>query len=1079
METTEPATAKVGAGDTAPADAARSLFVSLRARLLLLVAVALVPAFALTFRVHYQQLLDRQAELDAAAQRIAHSRALEFGEKIADTKSLLAIIAGFPTVRADPSLVRCSELLADMKRNLPVYGNLGVVKADGTLVCSATPFDREKPLRVTDRRWFRDALETRRFVIGDYLVGRITGLHSLTFGLPVFGAGDEPAGVAFAALDLGWLSRFVAGLTLPEDSALLVLDRDGRILARHPDHAEWVGKTYPQAAHILAAAAASAEGLFDAAGVDAVVRRGAFARVPGSNGELTVLFGRRSDIAVNETRSEFGRSLAFMAAILLASFALAWLTAEVLVLRRTRRLAETANRLAAGDLAARSGLDYPDEIGKLAGAFDAMADAVAEREDRLARTNRALRIISASNRTLLTRSDDATLLDAVCRLIVEEGGFAAAWIGRRHDDAARSVGVLASYGIGAALAKELETVTWDEAPSGRGPVGTAIREQRSVVVPDIAGETALADRRAAAAGEGIASAAALPLMVGDEVWGAIGIFSREQDAFSADEIALLGEAASDLAFGLTTLRLQAREEVAREASRLKSEFLASMSHELRTPLNAIIGFSEVLRDGIAGEVSEQQREYLGDILNSGTHLLELINDILDLSKVESGKMALELEWLEVENLLHSSLSIVRERAVTHRLTLELQAADAGALCADPRKLKQIAYNLLSNAVKFTPDGGRVTVTARRLPARDVPVTTPPSGITEFVEIAVTDNGIGIAREDQARLFAAFTQIDSSLSRRHEGTGLGLALVKRLAELHGGAVGIESAPGKGSTFRVWLPCRPQVDCPDRNSKNVLPTPNGSRRVLVVEDDPRAGELLRLALTQEGFAVIQAASADEARQRLVEQTPDLITLDILLPDEDGWQLLDWLKQSIEWAHIPVVVVSIVAQQDKGFALGACAVLQKPFTKEELVTALARSGFVLPQKSAARVLVVDDEPSAVERIAAPLEAAGHSVARAYGGREALASAFAAPPDLILLDLMMPDLSGFDVVAALRADARTALLPIIIVTAKTLDAAERRSLDGQVQTVIEKGGFSPSAFLAEVHRALAPREAGSWHRS
>jgi signal transduction histidine kinase/CheY-like chemotaxis protein/HAMP domain-containing protein len=811
-----------------------------------------------------------------------------------------------------------------------------------------------------------------------------------------------------------------------------------------------------------------------------MIRRGAFARVPSSSGELTVYFGLRNDTALRETRSEFGRSLAIMAAILLASFGLAWLTAEVLVLRRARRLTETANRLAAGDLAARSGLTNPDEIGTLAGAFDAMADAVAEREDRLARTNRALRIVGASNHELLTNNDDATLLDAVCRLIVEKGGFAAAWIGRRHDNDVKSVGVLASYGVGAALLAELQKVTWDESPSGRGPVGTAIREQRSVVVGVIAGETAMTDRRAAAAREGITTAAALPLMVSGEVWGAIGIFSREQGAFSTEEIALLGKAASDLAFGLTTLRVQAAEKAAHEANRLKSEFLASMSHELRTPLNAIIGFSEVLRDGIAGEVNEQQREYLQDVLNSGTHLLALINDILDLSKVEAGKMTLELEWLKVEEILRTSLAIVREKAVAHRLTLDLQAAGAGELCADPRKFKQIAYNLLSNAVKFTPEGGRIAVTARRLPVHDLPVAaTAPPGTTEFVEIAVTDTGIGITLEDQARLFAAFTQIDSSLSRQYEGTGLGLALVKRLAELHGGAVAIESAPGKGATFRVWLPCRPRDDCADQDRPRSAPQPNGGHRVLMVEDDPQAVELLRLALTRDGFEVIHAASADEARRRLAEQTPDLITLDILLPGEDGWQFLDWLKQNTEWAHIPVVVVSIVAEQHKGLALGACAVLQKPFVKEELTTELTRLGLVPLQKKAARVLVVDDDPGAVERIAAPLEAAGHSVERAFGGRAALASALNAPPDLILLDLLMPDLSGFDVATALRANPRTALVPIIIVTAKTLDEAERRSLDGQVQIVVSKDRFLPEDFLAEVHRALALQEAQQWHRS
>ena len=243
-----------------------------------------------------------------------------------------------------------------------------------------------------------------------------------------------------------------------------------------------------------------------------------------------------------------------------------------------------------------------------------------------------------------------------------------------------------------------------------------------------------------------------------------------------------------------------------QANRLKSEFLAGMSHELRTPLNAIIGFSEVLKDGVAGEVSAQQREYLQDIFASGTHLLSLIDDILDLSKVEAGRMTLEPASLAVQPLLAAALSIVREKAAAHRLALALDvAADCGEIQADARKLKQIVYNLLSNAVKFTPDGGRVTLSARRVFVG----AEAPAG--DWLEIAVADTGIGISEENQKKLFAAFTQLDSSLSRRYAGTGLGLALVKRLVELHGGTVGLESEPGKGSTFRVRLPYR-RADAP---------------------------------------------------------------------------------------------------------------------------------------------------------------------------------------------------------------------------------------------------------------------------
>ena len=437
-------------------------------------------------------------------------------------------------------------------------------------------------------------------------------------------------------------------------------------------------------------------------------------------------------------------------------------------------------------------------------------------------------------------------------------------------------------------------------------------------------------------------------------------------------------------------------------------------------------------------------------------------------------MTLELECLPVDSLLKTALSVVREKAVAHRLTLTLETADdAGELCADPRKVKQIVYNLLSNAVKFTPDGGRVALSARRVPAQAAPAAArPPAGTVEFLEIAVADSGIGIAPADQARLFAAFTQIDSTLSRKYEGTGLGLVLVRGLAELHGGAVGVESEVGQGSTFRVWLPYRPVLECltTRRRAQGLAPRPAGGR-VLVVEDEARAFELLRLALEQDGFTVVRAASAREAREKLEAEDFDLITLDIVMPGEDGWAFLNWLKRSAAYAHIPVVVISIVAEEEKGFALGASAVLQKPFLKDDLTRTLIGLGFGEAARGPARVLVIDDEPVAVEHAARLLEAEGHRVERALGGREGVAKALAAPPDLVILDLMMPDLSGFEVVTVLRTDSRTALTPIVIVTGKTLDEAERRELNGHVQAVMAKSGFSAELFRAEVQRALSVR--------
>ncbi len=1069
---------KVSPGDTASAPVPRAAgpLSSLRTRLLLLVALALLPAFALTFWNQYRHMQAQHADMRKTVLDVAQTRAALLAGKLEDARNLIMIIADFSKVRDDPSRPRCSALLADIRRERPQYLNLGVALPDGTLACSALPLDRDKPPHLADRLWFRRALEQMNFVVGEYQFGRITHQHSLNFGYPVIAASGRLAGIAFAALDLAWLSRVLANLSLPAGATLVVLDGEGRILVRHPDHAKWVGRTHPQAAHFLETTAAGDAGGLDVTGPDGILRLGAFARVPGS--PLKVFFGLPLTETEAAARQVFLKNLAFMATILLAGFALAWLAAQPLVLGRVRRLSATADRLAGGDLGARSGIVATDEIGRLAAAFDGMAEAVEERERQLDYANRALRVINASNRELLKNADEATLLSAICHHMVREGGYLAAWIGRRIDDEARSIEYVTGVGIDAEFEAALRRITWADVPAGSGPLGTALREQHTVIMQDTCADARLEPWHALTAPRGIASVAALPIHLNGELWGGVVLCADKVDAFSEEEVALLAQAADDLAIGLTALQHQARARVAREASRIKSDFLASMSHELRTPLNAIIGFSEVLRDGMAGEVTPQQREYLQDILASGTHLLELINDILDLSRVEAGKMTLELESLAVDSLLHAALAVVREKALAHRLTLEMQtAADVGELCADERKVKQIVYNLLSNAVKFTPAGGRVTLSARRAPFADVPAGTEQlPGVFEYLEIAVADSGIGIAPQDQEKLFTAFTQIDSVLSRRHEGTGLGLSLVKSLAHLHAGAVAVDSSPGKGSTFRVWLPYRPAADClaaARRNAGQADPASNSrGSKVLVVEDDTSAFELLRLTLEQEGFTVTRAANAAEARASLEAEMPDLVTLDILLPGEDGWQFLNWLKLTAIYSHIPVVVISIVAEQKKGFSLGASAVLQKPFLREDLLRALAEFGFGSAVQAGRRILVIDDDPAAVEHLVTLLTTEGYTVGRACGGREGVAKAFAEPPDLILLDLIMPDLSGFDVVTVLRTDSRTALTPIIIVTGRSLSQEERTTLNGFVQAIVQKSRFSPEFFLSEVWRAFAQRD-------
>jgi len=534
-------------------------------------------------------------------------------------------------------------------------------------------------------------------------------------------------------------------------------------------------------------------------------------------------------------------------------------------------------------------------------------------------------------------------------------------------------------------------------------------------------------------------------------------------------------------------RLRDQNAELERANRMKSEFLANMSHELRTPLNAIMGFSEVLTDGLLGDLPAHQRALIGNIFSSGEHLLALINDILDLSKVEAGKMSLDLEAVQISSVLQSSLTIVKEKASTRRIQLTLQAAEGlGSIQADGRKVKQIVYNLLSNAVKFTSDGGTVILSASRVartdvgqpsaawPGRSLPL--PDNEFREFLKISVTDSGIGISPEGLEVLFQPFSQIDTGLARRFEGTGLGLALVKVLTELHGGAVAAESAASEGSCFTVWLPVRGADEHAVAAARvPVLPrveTPAGAPIALVVEDDGQSAELIRLQLEAQGFAVMHAVSAETALTLAAGQTLSLITIDIMLPNMDGWELLGRIKQIPALAHIPVVIISIVADRSRGFALGAAAIMQKPVARQELSGALRELGLLpLQPGRTLKVLVADDDPHAVELVAVRILELAGTVLRASGGREAIAVAQDQLPDLIVLDLMMPGVNGFDVVEALSARADTARIPILVVTAKQITAEDRTRLNGYVAAIMEKAESTKGRFAAEVRRAMAGR--------
>jgi len=526
-----------------------------------------------------------------------------------------------------------------------------------------------------------------------------------------------------------------------------------------------------------------------------------------------------------------------------------------------------------------------------------------------------------------------------------------------------------------------------------------------------------------------------------------------------------------------------------EADRLKSEFLANMSHELRTPLNSIIGFSEVLVDGLRGDLTSDQKLYVEQILDSGRHLLALINDILDLSKVEAGRMELDLDTLDIATVLRDSLSIVLEKAMGSRVELLCEpTADLGVLQADARKVKQILFNLLSNAVKFTPEGGTVRLLATRVgreqAARPLPggLRTPllESFATEFIEIEVSDTGLGIAREDYPKLFQPFCQLETSISRTHEGTGLGLAMVRKLAELHGGCVGVQSEAGRGSSFLVWLPYG--LDESLRQlpvlAETAVPQTQQKLRALVVETVANSADRVVRLLEAEGLRVMRVPSFDAAYDLAHELKPHVMLMDVQPSQGDVWEFLDHVRNTPALADISIILMSLVPDQDQYMALGTAMVLQKPVSPEELEKSLVTLGLRADGDGLHSVLVVDDDPKALEILTLHLKTKGFAVERAYGGREAIEMARRKPFDLILLDLMMPEVSGFDVVEALKLRADTAAIPVLVLTAKRLTRADRVQLNGQGARVIEKAAFNSETFIIEVRRALhmhnAPNEQG-----
>ena len=701
-----------------------------------------------------------------------------------------------------------------------------------------------------------------------------------------------------------------------------------------------------------------------------------------------------------------------------------------------RRLGRSMTAITHGQLDVAIPRAGRDEVGAMTGALAMLRDSLIERnrleQERLSAEASAKRAQEQLSEAIEAISEGFALYDPDDRLVISNSRYREMYAGLTVEVEPGTpfetiIGAAASGGLISAASGGNEQWLAERLERHRHPQGAY--EQRRANGTWLK----ISERRTA---EG----------------GIVGVFT---------DITELKE--RELQLGALVDRLADARDEAMQATLAKSRFLANMSHELRTPLNAVIGITEMLIEDAEDAGESEMLEPLGRISRAGKHLLELINDVLDLSKIEAGKLEFHYEDIDLRALIEDLVGAAQPLAARNGNRLDVDCpAGIGVMRSDATRLRQIVLNLLSNACKFT-EKGVVSLALARSRADG----------TEWLDLRVADTGIGMTEEQLARLFQEFTQADSSTTRKYGGTGLGLAITDRLCRMMGGSITVASEPGRGTTFAVRLPAAGAAPAAaddaaivtDTREPAAAPVKPRTNRVLVIDDDETVRDLMRRVLSREGFDVVTASDGQEGLALARELRPSVITLDVMMHEMDGWSVLQAIRADPALADIPVVMLSILDEKQRGFALGASAYLTKPVDRARLAAALE------PFKAKGanqRALVVEDDEPTREMMRRLLIGEGWMVGAARNGRDALARLTEDTPHLILLDLLMPEMDGFEFLAKLRERPEWEFIPVIIITAADLTAEQRRHLQGGVEHILQKAAYGQDELLVEIRRII-----------